>query len=61
MAGLWCGVWLGSDLVTGLFGWLGLVWPVAEFGLGAMWSGYGGVMWLVMDYRVCIRCEAVGV
>ena len=31
MAGLWYGVWLGSDLVTGLFGWLGLVWLTGSF------------------------------
>jgi hypothetical protein len=24
-------VWLGSDLVTGLFGWLGLVWLTGLF------------------------------
>ena len=58
LAGLWYGVWLGGDLVTGLFGWLdigfgdswvlGLYkvrsgWVVVEFGLSAMWSGYSWV------------------
>ena len=54
----------GSDLVTGLFGWLGIGFGdswFTGFVQGAEWSGYSWVMWLVMDYRVCIRCEAVGV
>ena len=57
------GVWLGDCCWlrdTGL-NKVRCRWVVAEFSLGAMQTGYSWVMWLVMDYRVCIRCEAVGV
>ena len=47
MAGLGYGVWLGADLVTGLFGWLGIGFGdswFTGFVQSAKWTGYSLVI-----------------
>ena len=46
LAGLWSGDWLGSDLVNGLFGWLGIGFVdswFTGFVQSAKWSVYSWV------------------